>query len=476
VVYCVIDSTFSFHLKKVYISAVAESLEVEILYRRGELSPQLYHLHHKLKRETSNVLTSAKGNTLQDFVYNERTHQYQMNNQQNTLNPINEKNEIEIEWEKLKKTTSSQQQSSTSHSLEHLKEMYHFNQVILTKVIDFLVNYLEKQPQMKSMILKMTDSALKSSSSSVALNGEEQEEKDNQQDNKLPSQQQSKKMEKSKSKVGILLYLFFLESIHHILYHLPSLPGPFDHPGHRRQPPTKLPDNHKIQEIYYYCLSSYNRNNGFGKLIRFLFQQILFYLFSNNAYYQGSHTISHEPLCSLSLNNDSTDRRGIERSDSQKSYSDLVERICHMDIISNVLPYLTFEDVYECLFLFFPQSTLIFLHNHPSNYHPTEGFSSSSLSTPIPLSRVPSSSSQSSGKPRKIPQSPSSSVNTSSSASSPHPLTKGSLFGNIDNLKHIIQYFFHEINQNTYYILIANDIYDILSFHINWEQFMKQLK
>jgi hypothetical protein len=474
VVYCVIDSSFSFQLKKVYISAVAESLEVEILYRRGELSPQLYHLHHKLKRETSNVLSSAKGNTLQDFVYNERAHQYQMNNQ-STVNSVNEKNEIEIEWEKLK-TKSSQHPSSTSHSLEHLKEMYHFNQVILTKIIDFLVNYLEKQPQMKTMILKMTDSTVKSSSSSITLSQDEHEKDCPQDNNKLHSQQQSKKMEKSKSKVGILLYLFFLESIHHILYHLPSLPGPFDHPGQRRSTPTKLPDNHKIQEIYYYCLSSYNRNNGFGKLIRFLFQQILFYLFSNNAYYRRSHSTAEQQFGSLSVNNDSTERGGIERSDSQKSYSDLVERICHMDIISNVLPYLTFEDVYECLFLFFPQSTLIFLHNHPSNYHPTEGFSSSSLSTPIPLSRVPSSSNQPSGKSRKIPQSPSSSVNTSSSTSSPHPLTKGSLFGNIDNLKHIIQYFFHEINQNTYYISIANDIYDILSFHINWERFMKQLK
>lgn len=497
-VYQVIDSSLTFTVSKVYISANSELEEIEILYRRGELSPPLYQLHKKIKEESMKVLSSQKGNSLQEFLYHcqERTVlPFRLSNQQNPTVIEEKKDQLsvsQITWE--------------GSLTKELKELYHFNQMILEKIVDYFHDYLQKQPQMKYMILKMTNNTIRTSSSMNSLSNttpvntlptlakttsdsirEEDDPvvdadgKNNNNNNSQLNSKSSKKLEKSKSKVGILLYLFFLESIHHLLYQLPAVVNhrlPSHHTfntsrirsGSSSQQRLNSLNNRteklRIQEIYHYSILSYNMNNCFGKLIRCLFQQILFYLCENNILYsplsaypspvktkQSSNTV---PVSFEVLN----DRpKGPVRSHSQEVYHRIIERICHMDVIINILPFLSFEDIYQCLFLLFPKSVTDHLYQHTiRGHHGNNSFDlSSSPNTNYSILQMMLNGNN----------------NTSSSLSSGS--SSSSIFGNLENLKIIIQYFFHEINQNTYYIGIANNIYDLFSYNIDWEKFIQRV-
>lgn len=558
-----IDSNFNFQISKVYISAKATQDEINILYRRGELSPTLYQLHLSMKKNHSSIFhsnvtsstsssssnTKLPGNQLQDFVYQEKTLAAFTNHQHNsssTHSQLSEEFDILHHHSPpvpspLSPTTSQQNHKinpaviTTSFAklqekeriLSQLKEMLHFNRMILLKVLDYFGSYIEKQPQLKAMIVKM---GTRSSSSSSALNLQQQQ----QQQQQLPIQESlsdqendssqntsqntsekkkkfklkkkskkfdnsfypdrddtsinnnnannTKKIEKKKSKVGILFYLFFLETIHQLISHLSSSSSSqqqqqLQHQQIQQQRynyhphPTKFTyQEEKIHEIIDICLFSYNINNHFGKLFRFLFQQAFTFLCEHHQEF-----LQLQNLCENDeIDNNDGDENDEEEDNNHKDdenndttlkntcseemkryrrYKRVINEVTHMDIILNILPFLQFEDIFQCCFLFFPSKVMSFIDHHP---HPQ----------PTPTSTTTSSSSISPGKLSSAGQS----MGTSSSS-----LAQSSLFKNLEDVKQLIKYLFHEINQNKDYFHIANDIYDIFSYHINWDKFIKQM-
>jgi hypothetical protein len=468
----------------VYISAKAKPNEIEVLYHRGELSPTLYQLHWNLKRQLNQSMLSTnspKGNQLGDFLYQEKsfttfqqTHfltfpsSFPPPPTSSTRMPSAgrdaEVENVEVDsssfiftLQKMTSTSSTGSNNSTSQShqnftagqhtvnptllleKEKVREMLHFNQMILTKILDYFVGYIRSQPKMKSMILKMATNSLRSSSSSALAHlqhlaeadtpkSEDDPAEDEEENGKNSKKGSEKKTEKKKSKVGLLFYLFFLETVHRLLFHLPRISSSVTF-GQRISFQEQ-----KIEKIYFYSISCYNINNYFGKLIRFLFQQIFFYLCSNNDEFVSlqqqveelQKEDQSEPLPA------ETELVNITKRKKYFHMKRLVDDVTHMDIILNILPFLTFHDIYQCLFLIFPSTAMTFLQPDVS-------------------------------------QQPSFSNNTSASSSS-----TSSLFRNSEDLKKFIKYLNHGINQNKNYFHIANDIYDIFSYHINWEKFVKQ--
>lgn len=434
VVYSVIDSTFNFQISKVYISSKVNEEDIESLYRRGELSPNLYQSYHIFKRQIKSVINSQKANQLQDFLYDERTY---CNVISNSIMKFERKDSKEKEHsppllDDLKESRPVEAEMKRQNSppldpleREKLKELLHFNNMILIKVIDYFTNYVKQQPQMKAMILKMASSTLRLSTSMSSLQSPMKGSSNlsayssmskldsidmglEQFDEKLPRMDGKKK-----SKVGILFYLFFLETIHRLLYHLPKFSS-------GRYQERKLSRESRIYRIYEHAIVNYNINNFFGKLVRFLFQQILFYLCQNN--YEYLQLICNFPVLI-------SEEERTRRQAKYQYYQKLVDRITHMDIIYCIIPFLTFEDIYQCFFLLFPTSTVQFLHSY-------ESLRSPQMQT---LASTPS------------------------------------IFNHLSDLKSLINHFHHEINRNKDYFLIANDIYDIFSHSIHWEKFIQQL-